>query len=618
MFALDFTPPVRRLIAGLCFVLFAALPAAATTPPDPPPVASAASAQDGHTFIDDDDSIFEQDIEWLAAAGITSGCSATDYCPRDSVTRGQMAAFLHRALGQTLAATGSSADFVDDDNSIFEQDIEWLAAAGITSGCSVTKYCPSEPVTRGQMAAFLHRALGGIIASDPHTIDFTDDDDSIFEQDIEWLAGAGITSGCSATEYCPGNPVTRGQMAAFLHRAMTSVAPKGPADPDAGTGVDAAWIQGLDEPQGDATETGDLPEGSPGTPLMYELESGTTFDPERIPSFDPGASVLGESALPTRTAGPPDAATPGPISQVISSSAPQNVLDWNSNWLGSSYLPSTVGKLYMWYGFYYGDGRPHYGQCSGTLVHTNVVLTAAHCTDRALLLVDGVWNYYSPVGFYFVPDAYGPFDSERAWWGERRVFHDEFELSGKMLYVLDYALIALFADSDGFHAGDFHGWETVWYTPPDTGPIRTVRFSDPTAYYWYAPGYPASGPWAVYNDYSSQTAGEANWPWWCTSGVQYNYHEGGGYGEVAMGCFSNGGHSGGPIFQVADGYRFLRSTVSNSGINWRCSQYGIQPECSRYTMSNIWFPRLINDGTNPWGFDDVWNAMFFTSVSGGI
>ena len=53
-------------------------------------------------------------------------------------------------------------DFVDDDGSIFEEDIERLAAAGITRGCNPPindRFCPNDPVTRAQMAAFLHRAL---------------------------------------------------------------------------------------------------------------------------------------------------------------------------------------------------------------------------------------------------------------------------------------------------------------------------------------------------------------------------------------------------------------------------------------------------------------------------
>jgi hypothetical protein len=72
-----------------------------------------------------------------------------------------MAAFLVRALGLTDGA--GSDTFVDDDGSIFEADIERLAASGITKGCNPptnNRFCPEDRLTRGQMAAFLRRAIG--------------------------------------------------------------------------------------------------------------------------------------------------------------------------------------------------------------------------------------------------------------------------------------------------------------------------------------------------------------------------------------------------------------------------------------------------------------------------
>ncbi len=165
-------------------------------------------------------STFVADIIWLADEGITKGCGATTFCPQANVTRGQMAAFLVRALG--LTASDPSIDFTDDDASIFEADIEKLATAGITKGCNPPandRFCPDQPVSRGQMAAFLTRAFG---LTNQGSVDFTDDDGSIFEADIEKLATAGITKGCNPpanTQFCPTNSVTRGQMAAFLHRS---------------------------------------------------------------------------------------------------------------------------------------------------------------------------------------------------------------------------------------------------------------------------------------------------------------------------------------------------------------------------------------------------------------
>jgi len=43
---------------------------------------------------------------------------------------------------------------------VFFQHIEALAAAGITSGCGGGNYCPNDPITRGQMAVFLARLVG--------------------------------------------------------------------------------------------------------------------------------------------------------------------------------------------------------------------------------------------------------------------------------------------------------------------------------------------------------------------------------------------------------------------------------------------------------------------------
>ncbi|MCP4965012.1 MAG: bifunctional metallophosphatase/5'-nucleotidase [bacterium] len=183
---------------------------------------------DGGTFTDDDNSVFENDIQWMADNGLTTGCNppANDqFCPDDPVTRGQMAAFMSRSLGLT---DGAGDDlFTDDDNSLFEDDIDKLGTAGITAGCNPpdnTEFCPDDTVTRGQMAAFMNRALGLLGGSGSDL--FTDDDGSVFEEDIDKLGTAGITLGCNpptGDQFCPDDPVSRGEMAAFLHRADMEV-----------------------------------------------------------------------------------------------------------------------------------------------------------------------------------------------------------------------------------------------------------------------------------------------------------------------------------------------------------------------------------------------------------
>lgn len=179
---------------------------------------------DGH-FVDDNTSQFEEDIDAIAEAGITRGCDTAGprFCPGLSVTRGEMAAFIRRALN----LPASERDwFIDDALSPFEEDINAIAQAGITSGCDVagTMYCPRALVTRGEMAAFLRRSQN--LPAPVHDY-FTDDAGSIFEDDINSIAEAGITRGCDSTRtrYCPFGAVSRGQMAAFLRRALSLPAP---------------------------------------------------------------------------------------------------------------------------------------------------------------------------------------------------------------------------------------------------------------------------------------------------------------------------------------------------------------------------------------------------------
>ena len=97
----------------------------------------------------------------LADLGVTEGCATGPlrFCPNKAVTRGQMATFLVRAF---KLRTASGAGFADTAGNTHETSIDALAAAGVTAGCKTDppSYCPQNSVTRGQMATFLARALG--------------------------------------------------------------------------------------------------------------------------------------------------------------------------------------------------------------------------------------------------------------------------------------------------------------------------------------------------------------------------------------------------------------------------------------------------------------------------
>ena len=52
---------------------------------------------------------YHDEVESLVNAGITSGCGGGNYCPNQSVTRGQMAQFMTRGLGIATAGYGELA-----------------------------------------------------------------------------------------------------------------------------------------------------------------------------------------------------------------------------------------------------------------------------------------------------------------------------------------------------------------------------------------------------------------------------------------------------------------------------------------------------------------------------
>jgi len=115
------------------------------------------------------------------------------------------------------------ADFEDvPSENLFHDAIEAVFRNGITAGCGAGAYCPGAPVTRAQMAVFLLKAEHGPTHVPPACTGLFDDVPcpSLFADWIEELAAEGITAGCGdGTVYCPGDAVTRQQMAVFLLKA---------------------------------------------------------------------------------------------------------------------------------------------------------------------------------------------------------------------------------------------------------------------------------------------------------------------------------------------------------------------------------------------------------------
>jgi hypothetical protein len=109
-------------------------------------------------------------------------------------------------------------------SSPFAPWIQELVARSITSGCGGGLYCPTSPVTREQMAVFLLKTEEGAAFTPPPCTSaaFTDVPcSSPFAPWVQELVARGITAGCGGGLYCPTDPVTRGQMAVFLTKTFT-------------------------------------------------------------------------------------------------------------------------------------------------------------------------------------------------------------------------------------------------------------------------------------------------------------------------------------------------------------------------------------------------------------
>jgi hypothetical protein len=195
---------------------------------------------------------FYKKIETLLHNGVTAGCTATQYCPGDAIAREQMGIFLARVMagdGTFVPVTGTLsgqaydcsaggvsrfADVAPTDSSC--RHVHFIAARNVTLGCGPTAYCPGQTVTRDAMASFIAKALvapkgaAGIPLSytapnglsyscnpGAPNVHFTDVPASHpFCKHIHYLWANGIVAGCSATQYCPSQPVTRDAIAKFL------------------------------------------------------------------------------------------------------------------------------------------------------------------------------------------------------------------------------------------------------------------------------------------------------------------------------------------------------------------------------------------------------------------
>ena len=184
-----------------------------TSPPPPKPGT--------RSFPDvPDNAYFADAVAWMKNKDLTTGAGSSGlYLPNSLVTRGQMATFLWRIAGSPSSNAPQFGDVAY--NAFYARAVRWMRAKDLTTGVGGTnRFAPNLPVTREQMAAFLHRFAGekSVIGRHP----FGDVPYSSYaDEAITWLHRFHITTGVAPGRFSPGGQVTRAQMAAFLHRMLS-------------------------------------------------------------------------------------------------------------------------------------------------------------------------------------------------------------------------------------------------------------------------------------------------------------------------------------------------------------------------------------------------------------
>ncbi len=167
---------------------------------------------------------YESAVSWMVEHQITVGCTRTLFCPDADLTRQQFVTFLWRAAGEPTATYRGSEAFADVVQGVYSDEaIGWAVSNGVTVGCTEGefgdtnwRFCPGDPVTRGQMATFLYRHVDSGYPG--RSLAYTDvDADAYYWPSVSWLTEFGAAPGCDPGRFCPDRDATRVEAAVFIH-----------------------------------------------------------------------------------------------------------------------------------------------------------------------------------------------------------------------------------------------------------------------------------------------------------------------------------------------------------------------------------------------------------------
>lgn len=107
------------------------------------------------------DKYYAKAVAWAVDNGIVNGKTDTTFAPDAKITRAEAVTMLYR-LQANGASFSSRQNFTDvDTNAYYADAVGYASYAGITNGKTNSTFAPNDTVTRGEAATFIGRAVSG-------------------------------------------------------------------------------------------------------------------------------------------------------------------------------------------------------------------------------------------------------------------------------------------------------------------------------------------------------------------------------------------------------------------------------------------------------------------------
>ena len=160
---------------------------------------------------------YADSVKWAVEKAITAGTTETTFSPNQTCTRAQILTFLWRAFGSPEADTENHFTDVTLDDYYYDVAI-WAYEKGMVEG---DKFEGDTPCTRASTVIYLWKNAGAPERSSASAFEDVPAD-ADFAQAVSWAVEKGITAGTSDTTFSPDMICSRGQIVAFLDRAINN------------------------------------------------------------------------------------------------------------------------------------------------------------------------------------------------------------------------------------------------------------------------------------------------------------------------------------------------------------------------------------------------------------